>query len=110
MPNTNTQPTVGRQSGSSAAESSRQLRAGSGTLLSLIGFNNGPDQFIQLHDKAGDLASGDVPIFSFGVPANQPFSMDVPIQFAHRVHVANSTTFNTLTPGAADCWFLGRVL
>jgi hypothetical protein len=106
--NLNEQPNIGTQKGSIALEAKRQIATRDATLLSLIGYNNGPDQFLQLHDSAAAPATGAVPLFTSKVPGGQPFSLDVPMKFSNGIHVTNSTTAATLTLGAADMWFLAR--
>lgn len=110
MSNVTSTPNIGHQAGSTALEASRQLTTGPGALVSLVGYNSGPDQFIQVHDVAAAPADGAVPIFMFRVGAGQHFALDTPIKCVVGIFACNSSTVATKTAGAADCWFLGRYL
>jgi hypothetical protein len=99
-------PTAGNRHNTVAAANKLQIKSASGQLLSLVGFNYGPDQFIQLHETEAAPAANAVPIFVFFVPSNQPYSFDTPFKFTGGLFVVNSTVRDTYTAGAADNWFL----
>lgn len=75
-------------------------------LFSVTGFNNGPDQFIQIFDAAAEPAEGTVPLLQATAYANQQFSFSFPTvgrPFTSGVYICNSTTSLTKTKGAANC-------
>lgn len=95
-----------------------KVKSASGQLLSLIGFNFGPAQYIQIHegttnvDDTSGPAEARVPQFVFWVDAMQPFSLDVAatFKFTGSLWFCNSSTRDTLTAGAADCsWQAGEI-
>lgn len=106
-------PFIGTEAGVSVAhsvayQSSRVIKALGGTLVSLVGYNSGSAQFIQLHDAASLPADAAVPVYTFTVPATSNFSIDVPITgipFGTGIVACNSSTGPTKTIGSADCWF-----
>lgn len=106
-------PSVGAAAGaslvaSSAYETGHVLKASAGTLVSLVGYNSGPAQFIQVHNSATVPADAAVPSYVFAIPATSNFSLDVPITgapFTTGISVCNSTTGPTKTIGAANCFF-----
>jgi hypothetical protein len=108
--NVRTSPNIGFQTGSTALEPGHQLAIGQCVLLSLLGYNSGAAQLIQIHDAAAAPADGAVPVLMFDVPANAQFSLDTPIKFSNGVYVCNSSTPAVKTAGAANCWFLGRTI
>ncbi|MEI8045375.1 MAG: hypothetical protein WCL11_28460 [Verrucomicrobiota bacterium] len=77
-------------------------------MISLLGFNSGPAQFIQLHDSAGVPAENSVPLFAFAVPSGQHFNLDTPVKFSAAIFVCNSSTLAVKTIGAADCFIITR--
>src|SRR4051794_3281835 len=84
------------------------IRASVGTLIFLCGYNSGPDQFIQVHNKATVPANTNVPDIILAVPAASNFSFVIPVggfPLSTGIAVCNSTTGPTCTLGAADCWF-----
>lgn len=106
-------PTPATLVSSSAYESGRVIKASPGTLISISGFNNGPSQFIQLHNSATNPANGAVPVKIVAVPAQSNFSIDVPltgIPFSTGVAVCNSSTGPTKTLASADCFFTAVVI
>jgi len=97
---------------SAALEASHVLKTGPGTLISLIGYNSGAAQFIQVHNIASVPNEGDVPTYTFAVGAAQNFSLDVPIsgaRFSAGITVCNSSTVDTKTIGAANIFFTAVV-
>lgn len=97
---------------SAAYEASHILKDSAGSLMSLVGYNSGPAQFIQVHDSATLPADTAVPAYIFAVPATSNFSLDFPVTgcpFTNGVVVCNSSTGPTKTIGAANCWFSSLV-
>ncbi len=76
-----------------------------GTLHSAIGFNTGPDQYVQLHDSAVSPEDGAVPVITVKLLADSHFSIDFGLQrsFDAGIWLCNSTSADTLTAGAEDC-------
>jgi hypothetical protein len=76
---------------------------------SIIGYNSGPAQWVQVHNTAAIPANTAVPIYTFRVNADANFSFDLSVtgaeELATGLTVCNSTTGPTLTAGASDCWF-----
>ncbi len=70
-----------------------------------VGSNDGPDQWIQLFDKASAPSAGAVPIMQMKVSAGMPFYFDYP-PYGRRmslgIWVGNSTTASLYTAGAAN--------
>ena len=92
---------------STAYEASHVLKASPGTLVSLVGYNSGAAQFIQIYNSATLPANGAAPAYTFAVGAAQNFSLDAPtgIPFTVGIVVGNSSTGPTKTIGGADCYF-----
>jgi hypothetical protein len=93
---------------SAAYENAHVLRNAAGTLLFLSGYNSGPDQFIQVHDKLAALANNDVPKLVFFVPTLSNFSFVIPVGgYACKlgIQISNSTTGPVLTQGVANVFF-----
>lgn len=110
--NVTTKPNVGTQLNTPALAAAWQPTTKPATLVSLLGTNNGPAQFIQFWDATG---TGDVSallLYSFPVGAGLPFSLDTPVAFGRGVLIVNSSALISTTPtqhaGSADCWFLSR--
>lgn len=98
---------------STAYESSHVLKASAGKLVGLVGYNSGPDQFIQIHDAAAVPADAEVPAITFKVGSGQNFSLDLPmsgVPFATGIVICNSSTGPTKQIGSADCFFTGVLL
>lgn len=97
---------------SAALEASHVFKTGPGTLVSLVGYNSGSAQFIQVHNSASLPNEGDVPTYTFTVGAAQNFSLDIPLsgaRFTTGIAVCNSSTVDTKTIGAADVFFTAVV-
>ena len=97
---------------SAAYEKKHILKDGPGVLISLVGYNSGAAQFIQIHDSAALPANGAVPVYTFKVEATSNFSLDIPISgapFGVGIVVCNSSTGPTKTIGGDDCWFTGVI-
>ena len=97
---------------SSVLEASHIIKPGPGTLISLVGYNSGSAQFIQVHNIASLPDDGDVPTYSFTVGASQNFSLDIPItgaRFSTGIVVCNSSTSDTKTIGSANVFFTAIV-
>ena len=101
--------TVPLTSTSIAYEASRQVKAVSGTLYGISGYNSkGSTQFIQFHDAAALPADTAVPKIIIGVSASSNFSVDFGTLgrfFNNGIVVCNSSTGPTKTIGSADVWF-----
>ena len=97
---------------STAYEASKVLLARPGKLYTVVGYNSGAAQFIQIHNAVSVPANGAVPTYTFTVPATSNFALDVPMlgaDFTIGVVICNSSTGPTKTLGAADCWFTATV-
>lgn len=80
-------------------------------LYGISGYNSGPAQFIQLHDKANPV-NGDAPVLNIAVGAAANYSIDFGVygmSFSNALYAANSTTPGALTIGAGDCQFYARI-
>jgi len=104
-----TEVNTGTLVSSTAYESSHVLKASSGALISIAGYNSKTGaQFIQLFNSATVPADATAPVLVFTVPASSNFSYDVPITglpFSTGIAIANSSTGPTKTIGSADCYF-----
>lgn len=99
----------GRTENSGGLAPRLQVKAGPGHLISLVGYNNGPAQFVQFHNAASSPSDGAIPIFAFAIDAGATFTIDTPVWFSAGISICNSTTLETLTAGASDCWFMAQV-
>ena len=78
------------------------------TLYGIAGFNNGADQFIQLHDSNIIPADGSVPELTFKIYAGSNFSLDYGRKGrVNRSGIALcvSSIAETLATSADDCFF-----
>lgn len=84
------------------------VKKGPGVLLSLFGYNNGPQQWVQIHDAAALPADTAVPFHTAIIAAGDNFFITIPLTglpLGVGIVVCNSTTAQTKTIGAANCWF-----
>lgn len=100
--------TSGTTISSSGLVASLIVKASSGNLYKIIGYNNlGSDQFIQIFNTTTLPADGVAPHIVQKVLANQNFEIDfgdVGIFLSTGIVVCNSSTVATKTIGAANCW------
>ena len=97
---------------SAALESGHVMLSGSGRLISLIGYNSGPAQFVQVFNSATVPANGTAPAICFAVQAASNFSLDLVatgFPFTTGISVSNSSTVPTKTAGASDIFFTATV-
>lgn len=76
-------------------------------MFGCVGYNSGADQFIQVHDSVSLPVNGSIPKVMFKASATENFSLDFGDNgrnFINGIYIVNSTTGDTLTIGAADCW------
>lgn len=96
-------------SSSAAYETSRVVKSTPGVLFGLSGYNSKASaQFIQLHDASLLPAEAAIPVSVFTVAASSNFSLDFGLKgrkFDKGIVICNSSTAQTKTVGAADCWF-----
>lgn len=95
-----------------ALAAGKQVSVSPTILYGISGYNSGPAQFIQLHDKASAAVNAEVPAHSIAVAAAANFSIDFGVygmNFINGLYATNSSTAPTLTIGAADCQFFARV-
>jgi hypothetical protein len=73
-------------------------------LFAVLGYNSGPDQFIQVHERSLLVGDDLVPKHSFPVASGQYFSFDLGLvgEDLDAIIICNSTTAETLTLGAED--------
>lgn len=94
---------------STALASSLVVKASAGRLYLLTITNTKASaQYIQIHDTAAVPANGEVPVYSFYVPATTTVSFDATAfgdYFGTGITVVNSSTVATKTLGSADVWF-----
>lgn len=98
---------------SAMAKNKLVVKSNAGSVLSIFGYNAGPDQFIQLHDSAGVPDEGAVPVATMAVFGQSNFGFDIPVAgfpFSLGLTVCNSSTANTKTLGAEDCSFTAVIL
>ncbi len=90
--------------GNAARVASRVISTKGCKVYTILGYNSGAAQFIQVHEAAALPNDGAVPKHSFPVGAQQYFSFDLSIygEDLDACTVCNSSTDNTKTIGAAD--------
>lgn len=96
----------------SVAANSLLVSGAFSTMLSLVGVNTGPAQYILVFDSATLPADADATaIYRIPVPDGttnaQPFSLSLAfgIPFTTGIVVCNSSTIVNKTLGSADCYF-----
>lgn len=99
---------------STANEASHILKASGGTLYSLVCYNAGATQFIQVFNSATVPANGTVPVVTpMTCPASLNCSYDLGSvngqAFSTGIVWTNSSTEQTKTIGAADVWCTGVI-
>lgn len=88
--------------------STLQVKAGVTQLFGFTAYSSRVSaQFIQLHDRRGAPAAGNVPDVVFPIPASDFRAVDwiPPRLFNEGCWIVNSTTAGTYTAGAADTFF-----
>ncbi len=90
-------------------ENLRMARGGAGRLYGFTVYNsNAAQQFILIFDLDGPLTAGAVPKLIYTVAGSAvavSYWGSVGRWFDRGIVFANSSTANTYTAGAADCWF-----
>jgi hypothetical protein len=101
-------PATTRVRNAAGLAASLVIKNSPGLLTSVVGYNDGPQQWIMIFDAIALPANGATPEYLFRVEADSNFSLDIPpggSYFSTGITIGNSTTQPTLTTGAADCWF-----
>lgn len=90
--------------GDAALVASRVVAKTPRKLFTVLGYNSGADQFIQIHEAAALPAELAVPKHSFPVGAGQYFSFDLGLvgEDLDAITVCNSSTAAVKTIGAAN--------
>jgi hypothetical protein len=90
--------------GNAALVASRIVATQPRKLFTVMGYNGGAAQFIQIHEAAALPAEGAVPKHSFPIAAGNFFSFDLGLagEDLDAITVCNSSTADTKTIGAAD--------
>jgi hypothetical protein len=87
--------------GNGALVQKRVVRLNACKLAALVGFNNGADAYVQIHETAAEPAAGAVPIFAFQADAGRPYSFALPIGVdMGACTVVFSSTLDTYTASA----------
>lgn len=91
--------------GSAISAASLVVKGSAGTLMSVVGYNAGPAQFLQVHNAASLPANTAVPLCVIAVPAQSNFSMEwkLGLPCSTGIVISNSSTAPTKTIGSADC-------
>lgn len=96
-------------SASTAYVASQVVKASTGFLVGLTGYNSkNVGQFIQIHDSATLPADTAIPAAIVWVSPQSSFSLDLGTygrNFVNGIVICNSSTGPTKTIGSADCWF-----
>jgi hypothetical protein len=70
-------------------------------LAALVGFNNGADLYIQIHETAAEPSAGAVPLFHFLAVGTLPYSFALPCAVnMSAITVVASSTLATYTASA----------
>lgn len=79
--------------GNGALVQKRVIRTAFCRLAAVVGFNNGADLYIQIHETAAEPAAGAVPKFHFLAASALPYSfaLPVPVDMDKCTVVASST-------------------
>jgi len=92
-----------------AYENSRIAKSGAGTLFGFTVYNSlASSQFIQLHNANAVPADAALPLISFTVAGSSNLGVYFGASgrfFTQGIVLCNSTTANSKTIGAANCWF-----
>jgi hypothetical protein len=94
---------------STAYEASRVVKATSGTVYHIMGYNSGSAQFIQVHNATSLPADTAVPLFVGTAAATSNFDFEFTmtgLPCSTGIVICNSTTGPTKTIGTANCWFV----
>lgn len=99
---------TGTLANSSALEASRVIKNSAGNLYRIIGYNSGPDQFIQVYNTSAIPANGSIPVLTQKIIAASNFAVDLGeagIHLSGGICIGNSSSAATRTAGASDCFF-----
>jgi hypothetical protein len=93
----------------SAYQNNLIVKASSGTLYTITGYNSSTSgQFIQIHNASSLPADTAIPVITFYVSSKSNFSFNLGTYgrfFSVGIVICNSSTGPTKTIGAGDCWF-----
>lgn len=99
---------ISRNANSAGYVANLNVKNTNGVLFGITGYNSlASAQFIQVHDANILPADAAVPTLVFAVAASSNFSLDFGIKgrkFNNGIVICNSTTANTKTIGAANCF------
>jgi hypothetical protein len=93
---------------STGLAASSVAKSSAGKLIKIFGYNNGPDQFIQVFNASSVPANGASPISVIKAKASDNFEInfgDNGVYLSTGISFSNSTTAATKTTGANDCIF-----
>lgn len=96
----------------SALAASLVIKNAAGILYTVDVLNtNASAQYIQIHNTASLPADASVPVYVFRIPGATSGTIDFEPKGEHfntGIVICNSSTADTKTIGAADCWFVAR--